>query len=109
MTRRRLKAERYERKEGIYRKYQVKRLDGGSGRGQKHEKCEHFVLDLMHDPHAVEALIAYAKSCRGEHPALASDVMHKVDLMKRWAATQETPPRVLREEGPSWDGENVRL
>lgn len=59
---------------GVYRKYDVKRTDGSSGPGGKHELCPYLVLDLVHDKHAIAALRAYAESCRAEFPELANDL-----------------------------------
>jgi hypothetical protein len=64
-----------EAKQGVYRKYYVKRL---RDRAKKHVNCEYFVLDLRHDPHSKAALIAYAKSCKKDFPELASDLLEKV-------------------------------
>lgn len=61
-------------KRGIVRKYEVKRTDGSSGPGGKHERCAYFVLDLEHDEFAIDALKAYAKACRTEYPLLADDI-----------------------------------
>jgi hypothetical protein len=61
---------------GLYRKYDVKRLGGTSG---KHDGCEYFVLDLNHDGHAMTALRAYADSCRAEFPDLACDLDRMTD------------------------------
>jgi hypothetical protein len=58
-------------KRGLYGKYRVQRLGGTPG---KHDDCEYFVLDLMHDIHARAALAAYAESCRREFPVLAADL-----------------------------------
>lgn len=63
-----------DEKRGLYGKYKVKRTDGGSGVGKKHENCAYFVLDLVHDPHAIPAILAYAKSCEADYPDLASDL-----------------------------------
>jgi hypothetical protein len=60
---------------GLYSRYYVTRVDGGSGHGEKHEHCEYFVLDLVHDKHARLALYAYADSCRKEYPLLAKDLV----------------------------------
>lgn len=57
--------------QGIYRKYQVTRLNDPNG---KHDICEFFVLDLRHDRHAVPALRTYAKSCSKKFPQLAKDI-----------------------------------
>lgn len=59
---------------GLYNKFSVKRTDGTSAPGEKHDGCEYFVLDIDHDPHARPALVAYADSCAAQFPALASDL-----------------------------------
>ncbi len=59
---------------GVYRKFEVRRTDGRDAPGEKHDGCSYFVLDLVHDKHAIPALKAYAKSCRREFPALAKDL-----------------------------------
>lgn len=63
---------------GVYRKYLVKRL---SDREKKHARCEYFVLDMMHDPFAIDALNAYAEACETTHPELADDLRTKVAAM----------------------------
>lgn len=60
--------------DGLHRKYDVKRTDGSSASGGRHERCSYFVLDLEHDEFAVPALKAYAKACRKTHPDLAADI-----------------------------------
>jgi hypothetical protein len=62
---------------GLYKKFIVRRVDGGSRKGRKHEKCKYFVLDITHDKYAEEALIAYAEACNEEHPELAEDILNK--------------------------------
>ncbi len=58
-------------KRGLYRKYsKIERDDGSTGPGEKHEKCEFFVLDLEHDKHAKAAIRAYAESCAKEFPGV---------------------------------------
>lgn len=59
---------------GLYRKYDVSRVDGSSGQGEKHEFCKYFVLDLTHDKHAIRALHRYIYSCESEFPLLARDL-----------------------------------
>jgi len=59
---------------GVYRKYDVRRVDGSSGPGGKHEHCLYFVLDLVHDEFAAPALAAYAQACRGEFPVLSREL-----------------------------------
>ena len=63
---------------GVYKKFHVYRCDGSSAPGERHENCPVFVLDLVHDPHAVPALRAYAESCRRTHPQLAIDIWNTV-------------------------------
>jgi hypothetical protein len=60
---------------GIYRKFDIKRTDGTSDPGGKHDGCSYFALDLNHDPHAKPAILAYAESCRRDYPELASDLL----------------------------------
>ena len=62
------------RTQGLIHKFFVYRVDGTDQPGGKHDGCQYFVLDLTHDPHALPALRAYAESCRGEYPALATDL-----------------------------------
>lgn len=66
-----------DRVRGLYRKYEVRRVDGSSEPGGKHAACEYFVLDLTHDPHANAALLAYVESCEQEYPKLAQDLIDK--------------------------------
>jgi hypothetical protein len=63
---------------GLYNKFNVTRTDGSSEPGGKHNGCEYFVLDLTHDPFAVDALRAYAVACQHEYPLLADDLFKKV-------------------------------
>lgn len=62
---------------GLIRKFRVERTDPEAQR--RHLDCHHFVLDIDHDPHALPALMAYAKSATAEHPVLAAelrDIVH---------------------------------
>lgn len=63
-----------DKTKGLVNKFTVTRNDGKSAPGEKHEDCDYFVLDLTHDPHAIQAIAAYAQSCRAEYPLLASDL-----------------------------------
>ena len=63
-----------EKRTGIYKKYNVKRMDGGNEPGRKHEHCLYFVLDLDHDVHSTAAILAYANSCEEDFPLLAIDL-----------------------------------
>lgn len=67
---------------GLYEKFQVRRTDGASEPGCKHEGCEYFVLDLTHDDYALPALMAYRKACRHKFPQLADDLDEKIRVMK---------------------------
>jgi hypothetical protein len=61
---------------GLYRKYIVRRTDGSSESRGKHENCDYFVLDWVHDPFAIPAALAYANACEAKYPELAAD-LHK--------------------------------
>lgn len=63
-----------DRDKGIYEKYHVARLNDEAG---KHNECEYFILDLVHDDHARAALLAYAISCKDEYPVLSAELMAK--------------------------------
>lgn len=60
--------------QGLFRKFEVRRVDGGDAPGGKHEGCRYFVLDLDHDPHAHAAMAAYAAECGATQPLLAEDI-----------------------------------
>ena len=60
--------------QGVFHKFDVRRVDGSDQPGGKHHGCRYFVLDLDHDPHAAAAMAAYAKSCRATHPALSDEL-----------------------------------
>jgi hypothetical protein len=62
---------------GLYCKFQVRRTDGSSSPGGKHERCEYFVLDWQHDTFTVPAILAYAAACEARYPDLASDPRNK--------------------------------
>jgi hypothetical protein len=59
---------------GLYQKYHVERVDGSSGPGGKHEHCPIYVLDIVHDKFAFQALAVYAEACESEYPMLAADI-----------------------------------
>jgi len=65
---------------GLYRKFTVERTNGSSGPGGKHEHCDYFVLDWMHDKFAVPAALAYAKACEAEYPELARDLRERAGM-----------------------------
>lgn len=61
-----------DKSRGLYGKFRVHRSDGADGPGQKHDGCEYFVLDVTHDPHALPALEAYARSAARDGYGLLS-------------------------------------
>lgn len=64
---------------GLYKKFRVERTDGRSAPGEKHHGCDYFILDMMHDRHALAAIAAYVASLdeAGEYPGLAHDLREK--------------------------------
>ncbi len=68
---------------GIYHKFWVRRTDGSSGEGRKHEKCDYFVLDWEHDPFAIPAARAYADACESRYPDLAIDLRARANEAER--------------------------
>jgi len=61
--------------QGLYRKFDVRRVDGSDHPEGKHCGCRYFVLDLTHDQHAPAAMRAYAAACEARHPQLAADIV----------------------------------
>ncbi len=66
--------------QGLYKKFEVKRVDGSDAPGGKHDGCRYFVLDLDHDPHAKAAMSAYAQSCVETEPKLSEDLQVEFPL-----------------------------
>jgi hypothetical protein len=60
--------------QGLFRKFDIRRVDGSDQPGGKHCGCKYYVLDLTHDKHAPAAMRAYAASCKETHPQLAADI-----------------------------------
>ncbi|HZW25150.1 MAG TPA: hypothetical protein VFF26_06685 [Gallionella sp.] len=75
--------------QGLFRKFDVRRVDGSDRPGGKHHGCEYFVLDVDHDPHAPAALLAYAQACAATHPHLSADLIRRYGLQV--AAPAEVP------------------
>lgn len=71
--------------QGLFRKFNVSRVDGSDAAGGKHHGCEYFVLDVDHDVHAPAALRAYAQACKDTHPVLSQE------LAARFGAAPEQP------------------
>ncbi|HHY6930491.1 TPA: hypothetical protein ACV4T7_004442 [Burkholderia ambifaria] len=76
--------------QGLYRKFDVRRVDGSDQPGGKHVDSEYFVLDLKHDVHARTAIRAYAVACATTHPHLSVDLMARYELGS--AASPEAVP-----------------
>ncbi|WP_144025302.1 hypothetical protein [Burkholderia sp. HI2500] len=66
--------------QGLYRKFDVRRIDGSDQPGGKHQDSEYFVLDLTHDLHARGVLRAYAIACAKTHPHLSADLIARYGL-----------------------------
>ncbi len=64
---------------GLFARYAIRRLDGSTNKGGKHNKCDYFVLDITHDPHAVPAIFSYARSAEADgYKQLAADLYGKI-------------------------------
>jgi hypothetical protein len=85
-------------KRGLYGKYFVKRTDGKSEPGQKHENCQYFVLDITHDPFALPALRAYMGACAAMYPALAED-LYKILKAKGGMPKMSAPSGAAKGDG----------
>ena len=68
-----------DKERGLYPKYRLARTDGSTNKGQKHEKCQFFVLDITHDPHAIPAIFSYATSAKADgYDKLADDLYSQI-------------------------------
>lgn len=63
--------------QGVFKKFEVLRMDGSHLPGRKHEGCNYFVLDLTCDPHAKAAMLAYAEACKETHPVLSAEIFEQ--------------------------------
>lgn len=77
--------------QGLFRKFDVRRVDGTDKPGGKHHGCTYFVLDIDHDPCARPALAAYAAACEATHPALSAA------LRTKWGAVPAAQPAPQQE------------
>ena len=69
-------------------KFSVRRTDGSSNPGCRHENCSFFVLDWEHDQFAPTAAYAYAEACAEEYPKLAEELRTKAEeFSKKWKDT----------------------
>jgi hypothetical protein len=80
---------------GLYKKFEVQRVDGQSAPGLKHDGCEYFVIDLTHDEFAGPAILAYGLACAEKYPYLSSDL---VSLARNMAMEEQRKKR--EERGP---------
>ncbi len=69
-----------DRTRGLYDKYHVERLNDPLG---KHKDCSYFVLNLVHDKYAADALEAYALACRHEFDSLSRDLIPLAERIRR--------------------------
>lgn len=74
----------------IYGKFNVSRTDGRDAPDGDKADAEYFVLDIVHDPYAREALMFYAYKCVDEYPLLAADIWHKLKVNPATFATPVT-------------------
>lgn len=80
---------------GLYQKFEVRRVDQDAA--ARHEGCEYFVLDLMHDKLAVAALEAYESAAmKHGYNALAEDLRLKRAMLKAGVADD---PNFVRDIG----------
>lgn len=77
-----------DREKGLYRKYRVTRIGDETG---KHDACEFFVLDWLHDKFAVDTMRAYAMFCQAEFPALADELRNRADYYEKKRPAGGTP------------------
>ncbi len=84
---------------GLYGKFVINRIDGTDSPGEKHDGCDYFVLDLVHDRHAKAAILAYAKSCVAEYPLLARDLQARTYSMPDAHPTSVPPAGGERRKG----------
>ncbi|MFA6235347.1 MAG: hypothetical protein WC824_14320, partial [Bacteroidota bacterium] len=69
---------------GLYKKYNVSRVDGRDAPGGDKEGAEYFVLDLTHDSFAYYALMEYIRQCKDHFPNLAEDLRGLIcDVMEK--------------------------
>lgn len=70
-----------DKERGAYEKYTVYKNDEHGEPMYDHDS-EYFVLDLVNDPLAADALRAYANSCKDEYPLLSADLLRWVERAK---------------------------
>jgi len=70
---------------GLFQKYHITKKDGSP----IDSEAVYFVLRLDTDPHAENAIIAYAYGIRNENPELSSDLLYMLEN-KSWDALRST-------------------
>jgi len=66
-------------RDGMYAKFETRRLDGRDLPGGDKDGASYFVLDYAQDPYARIALSAYADACENDLPQLASDLRAELE------------------------------
>src|ERR1035437_378452 len=84
--------------QGIFHKFEVKRVDGSDKFGGKHYNCGYFVLDIKHDKYAPAALRAYAMECAETHPKLSEELLSKLAPQSFMPNEQIIPNLALSED-----------
>lgn len=74
--------------QGMFHKFEVRRVDGTDKIGGKHHGCRYFVLDLDHDAHAPAAMAAYGQSCLTTHPQLGAEINEEFGWASALGATK---------------------
>ena len=75
---------------GLINKYEVRRVDGKNDdnyyRGELYKKADYFVLKLNSgNKYEIDALEAYAESCKDDLPLLSRDLFRKtLNYRKRY-------------------------
>lgn len=93
--------------QGLFRKFEVRRVDASDMPGGKHHGCEYFVLDMDHDKAAPAALVAYADAVAETHPQLAADLRARFGraLTRRAVPNIEAAAKALAEAMDyPWEG-----
>lgn len=82
---------------GLEDRYEVKRRDGSSDPGGKHENCRYFVLDIYHDRHALTALQAYIQSAQFEYTELCKDLvgLYKLGVEAQKSVGMKAPNKAV--------------
>lgn len=82
--------------QGVFRKFEVRRMDGSDVPGGKHHGCRYFVLDLDHDKHAPAAMRSYGIACAETYPQLSVELLAKCPPQPAPAGPQAFDAQRLR-------------